>query len=73
MDAAARAVPERDGTSETLARFAEDERARLIVAGSRGRSSWSSLVLGSVSHGLLHRSSCPLLIVPPPEADEHRS
>jgi nucleotide-binding universal stress UspA family protein len=73
MDAAARAVPERDGTSETLARFAEDERAWLIVAGSRGRSSWSSLVLGSVSHGLLHRSSCPLLIVPPPEEDEHRS
>jgi nucleotide-binding universal stress UspA family protein len=73
MDAAARAVPERDGTSETLAQFAEDERAQLIIAGSRGRSPWSSLVLGSVSHGLLHRSSCPLLIVPPPEEDEDRA
>jgi nucleotide-binding universal stress UspA family protein len=59
MDAAARAVPERDGTSETLAQFAEDVRARLIVAGSRGRSPWSSLVLGSVSHGLLHRLQLP--------------
>jgi nucleotide-binding universal stress UspA family protein len=73
MDAAARVVPEQDGISETLAQFAEDERARLIVAGSRGRSPWSSLVLGSVSHGLLHRSTCPLLIVPPQEGDEHRS
>jgi nucleotide-binding universal stress UspA family protein len=73
MDAVARVVPERDGTSETLAQFAEDEGARLILAGSRGRSPWSSLVLGSVSHGLLHRSSCPLLIVPPPEEDEDRS
>jgi nucleotide-binding universal stress UspA family protein len=73
MDAASRVIPERDGTSETLAQFAEDERARLIVAGSRGRSPWSSLVLGSVSHGLLHRSTCPLLIVPPREGDEHRS
>jgi nucleotide-binding universal stress UspA family protein len=70
VEAVARAVPERDGTAETLAQFAADERARLIVAGSRGRSPWSALVLGSVSHGLLHRSSCPLLIVPPPE-EEH--
>jgi nucleotide-binding universal stress UspA family protein len=73
MDAVARVVPERDGISETLAQLAEDERARLIVAGSRGRSPWSSLLLGSVSHGLLHRSTCPLLIVPPQEGDEHRS
>jgi nucleotide-binding universal stress UspA family protein len=70
MKAVARAVPEQDGTSETLAQFAADERARLIVAGSRGRSPWSALVLGSVSHGLLHRSSCPHLIAPPPE-EEH--
>ena len=73
MDAVARVLPERGGTSETLTRFAEDERAGLIVAGSRGRSPWSSLVLGSVSHGLLHRSSCPLLIVPPSGEDEDRS
>jgi nucleotide-binding universal stress UspA family protein len=73
IDAVARVVPERDGTSETLAQLAEDERARLIIAGSRGRSPWSSLVLGSVSHGLLHRSTCPLLIVPPHEENEHPS
>jgi nucleotide-binding universal stress UspA family protein len=70
MDAASLVVPERDGVSETLARVAEEQRARLIVAGSRGRSPWSALVVGSVSHGLLHRSGCPLLVVPPPEEDE---
>jgi nucleotide-binding universal stress UspA family protein len=73
VDAVSRVAPERGGISETLAQFAEDERARLIVTGSRGRSPWSALVLGSVSHGLLHRAGCPLLIVPPPEEDEHPS
>jgi nucleotide-binding universal stress UspA family protein len=73
LDAVSHVVPERDGTSETLAQVAEDEHARLIVAGSRGRSPWSALVLGSVSYGLLHRSGCPLLIVPPPEEDQQLS
>ncbi|MBN9102631.1 MULTISPECIES: universal stress protein [unclassified Pseudonocardia] len=40
-------------------------QAQLVVVGSRGRGGFSSLVLGSVGHALLHRSPCPVAIVRP--------
>ncbi len=42
-----------------------EENAELIVLGSRGRSRVTSMVLGSVSYGVVHNSDRPVLIVPP--------
>jgi nucleotide-binding universal stress UspA family protein len=38
--------------------------ARLVVVGSRHRSEFASMVLGSVGHTLIHRAACPVVIVP---------
>jgi nucleotide-binding universal stress UspA family protein len=51
------------GTWRALAGVAAKEGAALIVAGSRGRGAAVSTVLGSVSSGLVHNASVPVLIV----------
>ncbi|GAA3441658.1 universal stress protein [Planomonospora venezuelensis] len=39
------------------------EAADLVVVGSRGRGALAGFVLGSVSHGVLHHSCCPVAVI----------
>lgn len=53
-----------------LAEVSED--LDLLVIGTRGRAPVRRALTGSVSHGLIERTRCPLLIVPPRMAGQER-
>jgi nucleotide-binding universal stress UspA family protein len=60
---AVRRMVVRDGAVQAL--VDASRQAQLAVVGSRGRGNATGLLLGSVSHGVLHASHCPVAIVRP--------
>ncbi|MFP6782498.1 MAG: universal stress protein [Gammaproteobacteria bacterium] len=50
-------------TAEAICDYAKDNSFDMIVIGSRGRSAFARLLLGSVSAQVAHHSPCPVTIV----------
>ncbi len=60
--------------ASALLETAADERARLLVVGSRRRGAWKAAVLGSVSSEVAARALCPVVLAPLDEtATEERA
>jgi nucleotide-binding universal stress UspA family protein len=47
----------------TICEAARIEKCDLIVMGSRGRSDWQGLLLGSVTHRVLQATPAPVLVI----------
>jgi nucleotide-binding universal stress UspA family protein len=62
-DVEVRRVVVQDRPAHTLIQQATVTAAQLVVVGSHGRGSLAGLVLGSVSHAVLHHSPCPVAVV----------
>jgi nucleotide-binding universal stress UspA family protein len=50
-------------TPRVILDVARAEGADLIVMGTRGASDWGRVLLGSVTHKVVHLAECPVLIV----------
>ncbi|MFR9802429.1 universal stress protein [Pseudonocardia sp. RS010] len=67
-DVEIRRLVERDRPARAL--IAGSTGAQLVVVGSRGRGGAAGLLLGSVSHALLHHAHCPVLVTRPHGGEE---
>jgi nucleotide-binding universal stress UspA family protein len=66
-------IANRDGDiAGVILGVAAEVNADMIVLGTRGLSGVKSLMLGSVSHAVLHHADRPVLVVPSSELAEQR-
>ncbi len=75
LDAKPRASARVTSVADTILETARELSASAIVVGSRGLTGVKSLLLGSVSHGVLQHADRPVIVVPSAEvatAREHR-
>jgi nucleotide-binding universal stress UspA family protein len=65
LDASFRILPGlTTGAAHLSADAAREEGADAIVAGTRGHGPVTGVLLGSVTHRLLHIATCPVLVIP---------
>ena len=62
-----------DAVADTIIAAADETAAAVVVLGSRGRRGLKSLLLGSVSHHVVHHARRPVLILPSPALAAARS
>ena len=73
LDAVAQVATSIGAVGETIVATGDDLGAAVIVLGSRGRHGPRSLLLGSVSHHVVHHARRPVLILPSPALATARS
>lgn len=66
LDAEARTIRAVSPTWETIVNAADDLDAVAIVLGSQGLRSLRTLILGSVSHQVVHHAHQPVFVIPSP-------
>src|SRR5687767_15873865 len=57
--------------AKTIAEYAQQRGADIIVMGTHGRTGFAHLVLGSVAERLVRIAPCPVLTVRHPKARKH--
>jgi nucleotide-binding universal stress UspA family protein len=60
-------------TVQEIVKTAKEGRFDLIVIGGRGISKIRELLLGSVTDGVIHHASCPVLVIKFPRSDDSAS
>lgn len=56
-------IYETGSITKSLLNYTKSNNIDLIVMGSRGQSGLRDLFLGSISHGVIQRAKCPVLVV----------
>lgn len=51
------------GAGAAIAAYAVDVKAGLVVMGSRGHGGFTGMLLGSVSHRVVHDAPCPVMVI----------
>ena len=64
LDAEARVASSVEAVADAILATADEVDASLVVLGSRGRRGLKSILLGSVSHHVLHHARRPALVIP---------